>query len=72
MQLPGVVWHVWPCLLLQAPVASQVPGQLSMSSWFLTGTHVPPGPEQVVHVPVQSLALQQVFVGMQAAVPQGL
>jgi hypothetical protein len=58
-------------LLLQAPFASQVPAQLSVSSWFLTETQVPPGPEQVMQVPVQSLALQQLLVKMQVD-PQGL
>jgi hypothetical protein len=32
MHPPAIVVHVCPCLLLQDPVASQVPGQLSVSS----------------------------------------
>jgi hypothetical protein len=36
-------WQPWPCLLLHAPVVSQVPGQAPgpVSSWFLTAVQTP-------------------------------
>ena len=69
--LLGVVSHACPRLDLQVPLLSQVPGQLSVSSAFLTATQLPPGPEQVWHAPPQSLALQQELFGMQE-LPHGL
>jgi hypothetical protein len=35
------VWQVCPCLLLHAPVASQVPAQALRSSWFLSAVQTP-------------------------------
>jgi hypothetical protein len=45
--------QVWPCLVLQAPVESQVsvPMQLSGSSALVTATQVPPPPVQAWHFP---------------------
>ena len=71
MQPPDAVVQVCPRFDLQTPLPSQVPGQLSVSSWLLTATHEPPGPEQVWQLPVQSLALQQLLLSMQV-VPHGL
>lgn len=68
---PLPVMQVWPRLLLQAPVASQVPGQLSVSSALVTATHAPAA-EHVRQVPAQSLAVQQFAIGMQVPAPQGL
>jgi len=51
------VLHVCPCLLLHAPVASQVPVQTVGSSWFFTATHTLA--VQVWHAPEQSLRLVQ-------------
>ena len=68
---PEPVWQVWPRLLLQRPAASQVPGQLSVSSAEVTATQVPVG-EQVLQLPGQSAAEQQLACGMQLPVPQGL
>jgi hypothetical protein len=52
-------WHAWPCLLLHAPVESQVPGQAPgpVSSWFLTAVQTPL--EHAWHVPAQSLRFTQ-------------
>jgi hypothetical protein len=55
-QPPPAVWQVWPCLLLHAPVLSQVPAQTPGSSWPLSAVHTPPE-EQVWHTPPQSLRL---------------
>jgi hypothetical protein len=33
--------QVWPCLLLHAPVLSQVPAQTPGSSWFFTAVQAP-------------------------------
>jgi hypothetical protein len=63
-QPAATVWHGWPCLLLQAPVASHVPAHESVSSAFLTATQTLP-----VHVwqtPVQSPAAQHPVAAMQA------
>jgi hypothetical protein len=49
---PPAVWQVWPCLLLQAPVLSQVPVHTPGSSWLLTVLHTPL--VQVWHAPAQS------------------
>jgi len=57
-------------LLLQAPLASQVPAQLSGSSAPFTATQVPEL-EQVEHVPLQSAGEQQLASGMHARAPQG-
>jgi len=70
MQPPDTVLHVCPRLDLQVPLLSQVPAQLSVSSAFLTGTQLPPGPEQVWQVPLQSLLLQHALLAMQA-LPHG-
>ena len=69
MQPAATVLHACLRLDLQLPLLSQVPAQLSMSSAFLTETQVPP--EQVWHVPLQSLLLQQALFAMHA-LPQGL
>ena len=61
---PATVWHVWPCLLLQVPAASQVPTHESGSSAFLTATHALP--LQVWQAPVQSAAAQHPVLGMHA------
>ena len=53
-QPPPAVWQVCPCLLLHAPVLSQVPAHRPGSSWFLSAVHTPPE-EQVWHTPPQSL-----------------
>jgi len=52
-------WHAWPCLLLHAPVVSQVPGQAPgpVSSWFLTAVQTPL--EHAWHMPGQSLRCTQ-------------
>jgi hypothetical protein len=71
MQPPDTVVHACPRLDLQAPLPSQVPGQLSVSSMFLTATQLPPGPEQVWQDPPQSLLLQQALFSMQL-LPHGL
>lgn len=71
MQPADTVVHACPRLDLQVPLLSQVPEQLSLSSAFLTATQLPPGPEQVWQVPLQSLLLQQALLAMQV-VPHGL
>ena len=53
-QPAATVWHDCPCLLLHAPVLSQVPEHTPGSSWFFTAVHTPPE-EQVRHAPAQSL-----------------
>lgn len=65
------VLHGCPRLLWQAPVESQVPAQrpATGSSALVTATQVPD--EQVVQAPGQSLAAQQLALGMQVE-PQGL
>ena len=70
MQPPLTVWQGCPCLLLQVPVASQVPAQrlATVSSWLVSVVQVPL--LQVWQV-AQSLSAQQFPVGMQA-VPQAL
>jgi hypothetical protein len=52
-QPPPAVSQVWPCLLLQAPVLSQVPAQTPGSSWLFTALQT--RPVQVWHSPAQSL-----------------
>ena len=64
MQPPDTVLHVWPRFDLQAPLPSQVPAQLSVSSAFLTSTQLPPGAEHVLQVPLQSLLLQHALLAM--------
>jgi hypothetical protein len=71
MQPAATVLHAWPRLDLQLPLLSQVPAQLSLSSAFLTATQLPPGPEQIWQVPLQSPSLQQALLAMHA-LPQGL
>ena len=56
--------QVCPRLALHAPLLSQVPVQLSVSSALFTCTQLPPGAEQVWQVPVQSLLVQQADVAM--------
>jgi hypothetical protein len=56
---------------LHAPVASQVPAQLSVSSVPVTATHAP-AEEHVLQTPGQSLALQQFACGMHVPAPHGL
>jgi len=68
---PLPVMQVCPRLLLHAPVASQVPLQLSRSSVLVTVTQAPVA-EQVLHVPGQSLSEQQLAIGMQFPAPHGL
>jgi hypothetical protein len=58
------VLQVCPRLALHAPLPSQVPAQLSVSSAFFTATQLPPGPEQVWQLPVQSLLLQHSELAM--------
>ena len=63
MQPPAVVVQSWPRLLRQAPFASQVPAQVSVSSAFLTAAQVPSVPpvaaaRQDMHAVVQAV-LQQ-------------
>ena len=53
-QPAATVWHDCPCLLLHAPVLSQVPTHTPGSSWFFTAMHTP-AEEQVRHAPAQSL-----------------
>jgi hypothetical protein len=52
-QPPPAAWQIWPCLLLQAPVLSQVPAHTPGSSPFLMALHTPP--MQVWHSLAQSL-----------------
>ena len=70
MQPAPTVRHVCPCLLLQAPPASQVPGQrpVTGSSRLVTGAQEPL--VHAIQVP-QSLSAQQLALGMQL-VPQDL
>jgi hypothetical protein len=71
-QPPAEVLQLCPRFALHAPLASQVPGQLSVSSAFLTAAHVPPGAGQVWQTPVQSLAEQQLVLAMHVPAPHGL
>jgi hypothetical protein len=68
---PLPVMQVCPCLLLQAPVPSHVPAQLSGSSAFVTATQLPAA-EQAWQLPGQSLCTQQFPIGIQLPAPQGL
>ena len=62
--------QVCPCLLLQAPLLSQVPTQRPFgSSWFVVATQVCVVALQVMQVPVQSLLVQQPVDAMQVVVP---
>jgi hypothetical protein len=65
----ATVLQVCPCLLLQAPLESQVPAQRPLgSSMLLAAAQVWLLVSQVMHVPVQSLFVQQPVVGMQTVV----
>ena len=61
--------QVWPCVPLHAPLASQVPPQLSVSGPFFTAAQTLFA--QVWQTPVHSLAWQQPVLGMHA-LPQRL
>src|SRR5688572_17192595 len=67
--------QAWPCLLLQAPLASQVPAQPS-SSWLSTATQIPPPPVQSWQLPqdeaVQHLPSTQLPVAQSGPVEQSL
>ena len=70
MQPAATVLQVWPCLLMQAPVASQVPAQRPFgSSMLLAAAQAWLVGSQTMHVPVQSALVQQPLVGMQTVLP---
>ena len=66
MHPPEVAVQDCPLVLLQAPVASQVPAQRPFGSDVLrAATQVWLLLSQLMHVPVQSEVVQQPVVGMQ-------
>ena len=70
LQRPVVVEQVWPSLLLQAPVASQVPAHRPVgSAWFFAAPQAWVVVLQAMQLPVQSVSLQQAPVAMQVVVP---
>jgi hypothetical protein len=69
MHKPGTVLQSCPCLLLQAPVESQVPAQRPLgSSSFVAATQAC-AVLHVMHVPVQSLLAQQAEVAIHVVLP---
>ncbi|MEP6653325.1 MAG: hypothetical protein ABJA82_08200 [Myxococcales bacterium] len=65
-----MVVHIWPCLLLQTPAASQVPAQRLLGSVpFFTGTQAWVVASQLVHWALQSALAQQPVMGMQIVIP---
>ena len=65
-----MVVQVWPSLLLQAPVASQVPAQRPVgSASFLAAPQAWVVVLQAIQLPVQSVSLQQAPVAMHVVVP---
>lgn len=69
MQPAATVVQVCPCLLLQTPLASQVPAQRPLGSFALfTATQVWLVVSQDVHAVLQSLLVQQPVEGMQVVV----
>jgi hypothetical protein len=65
----ATVLQVCPCLLLQAPVESQVPAQRPLgSSMLLAATQLWLLVSHVMHIPVQSLFVQQPDEAMQTVV----
>ncbi|MFL5304107.1 MAG: hypothetical protein ACJ8F1_02790 [Polyangia bacterium] len=68
-QPPPAVVQVWPCLLLHAPAASHVPAQRPFgSSALFAATQLCVVVSHFMHVPEQSLLLQQAVMGIQAVV----
>jgi len=68
-QPPATALQVCPFLLLQAPVASQVPAHRWLgSSAFVTVMQLCEVVSHVMHVPVQSVLLQQAVSGMHVVV----
>jgi len=68
-QPPATAVQVCPLLLLQAPVASQVPAQRWLgSSAFVTAMQLCDVVSHVMHEPVQSVLLQQAASGMHVVV----
>lgn len=62
--------HDWPCFVLQAPVASQVPMHRPFGSSIpLTAAQVWVVVLQAMQLPVQSAFVQQPVLGMQVVVP---
>jgi hypothetical protein len=64
----ATVEHSWPRLLLQVPVASQVPAHRPFGSSMLTAATQACAAEHVLHAPAQSALLQQAPAAMQVVV----
>ena len=68
-QPPAVVLQVCPCLVLQAPLASQVPAHLPVgSARLVAATQVWLLVLHVMQAPVQSVSLQHAPAAMQVVV----
>jgi hypothetical protein len=67
-QPAGTVEQSWPCLLLQAPAASQVPAQRPVGSAWLVATPQVCEALHCAQLPGQSASLQQEPLGMQVVV----